>query len=105
MIFPILLKKEVEDVYTQENFKRLGEYFRMEPLTRCRFEFLEASIPGAVTNMQILHKLGYQPKDVILLHNSTNATVTFSYSLFTNESVYVTSSAATTIRFLVGRYE
>lgn len=105
MIFPVLLKKEIEDIYTQENFKRLGEYFRIDPVTRCRFEFLETVIPGSVTNMQVFHRLGYVPKDVILLHNSTNATVTFGYSLFTDEAVYVTSSAATTLRFLVGRYE
>lgn len=105
MNFPVLLKKEIEDLYTQENFKRLGEYYLQDALTRCKFEFLTLTTTGSVTNFKLVHKLGYVPKDVILMHNLNNATVTFSYASFDSTSITLTVSAATTLRMLVGRYD
>lgn len=105
MKFPVLLKKEVEDLYSQENFKRLGEYFAADAFTRGRFEFLEATFAASATNSPVVHRLGYVPKDVILMHNLNNATVSFNYAGFTSDAILVTVSAATTLRMLVGRYE
>lgn len=104
MSFPKLLTKQIEDQYTQETFKRVEDFFVGDAVTRCGFEFIEVTFTAAVTAVPVLHKLGYVPKDVILMHNSTNATVTFSYLAFTATAVIVTTSAATTLRMLVGRY-
>lgn len=104
MTFPTILTKEVEDPYAQENFKRIGDFFTADALTRSGFEFVTVTYTAAVTNSSVVHRLGYVPKDVILMHNSTNATVTFSYNSFTSTAIVITVSAATTLRMLVGRY-
>jgi hypothetical protein len=104
MRFPGLFKKEIVDAFAQENFRRILDYFAVDPVSRSSFEFVETTISGAVTNSPVLHHLGFAPKDVILMHNLNNATVTFSYSLFNSTHIYVTSTAATTLRMLIGRY-
>jgi hypothetical protein len=104
MTFPKLLVKEVPEQYAQENFKRVEGYFLGSPLENCGFKFLELSLPSAVTSTAFKHFLGYVPKDILLLHNLTNATVTFHYELFTTGDIYITSSGATTLRFLIGRH-
>jgi hypothetical protein len=104
MTFPKLFVKEIDDGFTQENFKRVEDYFRSDPYDKFGFKFLEIAIPSSVSSQPFKHFLGYQPKDIILTHNLNNATITFHYSLFTSEDIFITSSAATTLRFLVGRY-
>lgn len=105
MKFPNILTKEIDDTYSQENFKRIGDHFAKDAVTKCGFEFLTVTFAGSVTNFNLTHHLGYVPKDVILMHNLNNATVTFTYSAFTSSAIIVTVSAATTLRMLVGRYE
>lgn len=104
MTFPTLFKKDIKEEFTQTNFVRLSDFFAADALTRCGFEFISCVVPGAVTNAPVVHRLGYAPKDVILMHNLTNATVTFNYGLFDDTNIYVTTNAATTLRMLVGRY-
>lgn len=103
--FPYLYRKEIPDEFAQENFKRILDYFTKDAITRANFEFLTVSPTAAVTNLKVPHKLGYVPKDVILMHNLNNVTVTFNYSKFDATNIDVTLSGATTIRFLAGRYE
>lgn len=102
-MFPSLFKKEIEDAFIQENFKRINDFFLEDPVSNGGFKFFEVSIPTAVTGYQHPHNLGYQPKDVILLHNSTNATVTFNYLAFDKTFIDITTSGATVLRFLLGR--
>lgn len=102
-MFPTLFRKEIDDEFSQENFKRIGDYFAEDPVSNGGFKFFEVSIPSAVTGYQHPHSLGYQPKDVILLHNSTNATVTFNYLSFDKTFISITTSGATVLRFLLGR--
>lgn len=104
MSFPNLFRKEIEDEFAQENFKRVMDYFTQDAVTRTGFEYLTLTTTGAVTNYKLPHKLGYQPKDVILMHNLNNVTVTFNYALFDATNLDITTSGATTIRILVGRY-
>jgi hypothetical protein len=104
MPFPKLFVKEIKDEFVQENFKRVEDYYRKDPLDRSNFEFLEVNIPSAVTASAFPHFLGYMPKDVILMHNLNNASVTFHYSLFDKTNLYITSSGITTLRMLIGRY-
>lgn len=104
MKFPSLFRKEIVDEFVQENFKRIMDYFAVDPIARSSFEFIEVPIGGAVSGVPVLHHLGFVPKDIILTHNLTNATVTFDYSSFTTTHIYVTSSAATTLRMMIGRY-
>ena len=104
MTFPFLLRKEIKDEFSQENFTRIQDYFRALALDRCEFQFFEIVYAGAVTAASHPHQLNFVPKDVILLHNLANTTVTFLYSQFDRTNIYVTTGAATTLRFLLGRY-
>lgn len=104
MSFPFLLRKEVKDEFSQENFKRIQDYFTGLALDRCNLEFFEVEYAGAVTAAPHPHQLKFIPKDVILLHNLTNTSVTFLYDQFDRTNIYITTGAATTLRFLLGRY-
>jgi hypothetical protein len=104
-MFPFLLRKEVEDQFAQENFLRIQDYFKSQAVDRCSFEFLEIPVVDTVTGLAFQHRLGFVPKDIITLHNSTNATVTWQYLQFTSTNLILDVSAATTLRILAGRYQ
>lgn len=104
MSFPFLFRKEIKDEYIQENFRRIGEYHDNDPFSRGNFEFLSIPITAAVTNYKFPHRLGFQPADVILMQNLNNVTVTFNYTRFDTTNIDITTSGATTLRILVGRY-
>lgn len=109
MNFPFLFRKEIKDQYVQTNFARLGDYFRDSSVERCQFVFFEVSYPAPVApavnvTLQTPHNLTFVPKDVIVMHNSTNAGIIINWQDFTNTVFSITSDAATTLRLLVGRY-
>lgn len=105
MTFPFLLRKEIEDAYTQENFKRISDYAAKYPLFRCNFQFLSINVEKAGANQKFAHSLDFVPIDVIIMHNSNNAAITLNYSKFDATSLDITSSGPTTLRCLVGRYQ
>ncbi len=102
MTFPDLLIKETQDEFTQENFKRIKDYFRDMAVDRTGFEFLEITAPNGTSAYG--HRLGYVPKDIIVMHNSANVSVAFNYDLFTASDISLTVGGATTLRLLIGRY-
>lgn len=104
MSFPKMVRVQIDDIYVQENFKRLADYGRNDAVIRSNFQFLSVEVPAA-SNFRPPHHLSFVPLDVILLHNSTNATVVFNYSLFDDKNIDITSSGPTTLRLLLGRYQ
>lgn len=105
MTAPVLEVQDIKDGYTQEMFKRLRNFFNADAVTKCDFQFIEINFPVAMTDYKYPHSLGYQPLDVVLLHNFSNATVSFNYAKFTDKHIYVTSNASTVLRLLIGRYK
>lgn len=105
MSYPILLRKEIEDQYIQENFKRIMDYGAQNPLDRANFKFFSIEFLKAETNFKYKHNLGFTPLDVIIMHNSNNVNVTLNYSSFDSNDLNITVSGATTLRCLVGRYQ
>ena len=104
MIFPFLFTKEIKDLWVQQNFPRLKNYFAAYPFVKGEFGFYEITEPGAVAAKDFPHNLGFQPADIILMHNLNNVTLTWHYTDFTTTNIRYTLSGATTIRFLLGRY-
>jgi hypothetical protein len=100
-----LLVKEVENEYSQENFKRLQDFINGQPLMKGIFKFFEITYPAAASFEGFTHGLGFQPKDVIMTSVTGGATVTWHYENFDSEKVYITTSTGTTIRVFIGRYE
>lgn len=104
MKFPFLFRKELDNQYLRDNFQRLIDYFTKDAITRCGFMFIEITASSAVTTADFPHGLGYEPKDMIIMSITGGATVTVNYDRFTDTYVNLTTSAATTIRALIGRY-
>jgi len=104
MKFPFLFTKEITDPFIQGNFSRLVSYFTKDPFIKGEFKFFEITEPGAVANKDFPHNLGYEPRDIILMHNLNNTTLTWHYPDFTSTNIRYTLSGATTLRFLLGRY-
>lgn len=105
MSFPKLLRKEIQDEYVQENFKRLMDYGNANPIDRSNFQFFSIEIPEAVSNFKYRHGLGFTPLDVIITNNKNNVNITFNYSSFDSNEISINASGATTLRCLIGRYQ
>lgn len=104
MMFPFLFTQEIKDLWVQQNFTRLKNYFASYPFTKSEFTFFEIVETGAVTNKDFPHNLGFEPRDIIMLHNLNNVTHTWVYTEFNSATIRYTLGGATTIRFLLGRY-
>lgn len=99
-----LILKDIQDPYVQENFLRLQQFLNNDIFLNSELKFFEVTFTAAVTNFRFKHNLGYLPKDAWLTGQSGTATVTFNHSLFSKDFLDITTSAATTIRFLAGRF-
>lgn len=99
-----LLKKEIIDLYIQENFKRISDFIVGQAIMRCGFRFLEIDIKNS-GSIRYPHQLDFVPKDVIIIHNEKNAAITINFSKFDREFLDFTASSPTKIRVLVGRFE
>lgn len=99
-----LFVKEISDTFLQENFKRLQEALKSEPILNPSFLFYSITTTGAVTDATFKHNLSYVPKDVLLMNVSAAQTVTFNYDLFDATNIFYTTTGACTFRFFLGRY-
>ena len=104
MKHPKLTVAGIEDPLAALNFRDLNTFNSKDAFNRLSVEFREFGVIAA-TDQKVTHNLSFTPKDVIILHNSNNATVSFNYDKFDGTFLYVTSSAITNLRILVGRYE
>lgn len=104
-MIPFFFKKEIDDEYIQENFKRLTQYLKDEALLRCNFKFLQIKISQPENRIKYPHQLDFIPKDIIIVHNLNNAVVTFHYADFDKSNLIFDVSASTELRLLVGRFE
>lgn len=94
----------LKDGPTRDLLFKVCQYIERNPLLSYGFEFLEYTFSGAATNQEVSHGLGYKPSDVILTSKTGSASVTINYDLTTESSLFLTTSGATTVRLLVGKY-
>lgn len=97
---PQLLTREISDLYTRENFQKLNDFVRNSLLAD--FKFFEWTLKAG--KQPVRHGLGFKPKDVLLLHVSPAASITWHHSETTVEDLSVTASVACTIRVFAGTY-
>lgn len=97
--------QEIEDQYARENFFRLKKFFDAETFLKGEWEFVEFTVPGAITNYRFKHNLGFQPKDVLVTSTIGAGTVQFNYNLFDKDFLDLTTTGQVTIRAFVGRFE
>lgn len=107
---PKLETKNIVDGVVQDNFIALKDFYATDPFSRGAFKFFEFTIPavGAAVSYPLTlvqpHSLGFMPRDVILLHNRENVGVTWNFNAFTDTTLSVTVTGATTLRAMIGRY-
>lgn len=100
-----LLITEIADKWVRENFKRLQDFLRDEPLLRGNFQFVEFTVSSAATH-SVPHRLGFQPSEVIPLYVTPDTvSVTWKYDSFTRTTFSVTTTGACTIRAYIGRHQ
>lgn len=99
-----LLINEMKDQYIQENFIRIQDFIKTAELLSSNFFFFSITVPGALTNYRFAHNLGFRPLDIIQT-SAIGGTVTWNYSLFDDEFLDLTTSAALTVRGFAGRFD
>lgn len=102
---PEFIFKDIEDPYSRENFKRLKLFLQNYPLFRGNWVFFELVFTKAETNLKYNHGLGFKPKDIIQTSVVGPGAITFNYSLFSTESLDITTTGACTVRCFVGSYK
>ena len=94
----------IVDGATKTLLFKVLHYLQNSPILSFAFDLKVFEVTGAVTNSPFPHSLGYAPKDIILTSKTGTANVTINYDLTDSTYIYITTSAATTIRLLVGSY-
>lgn len=89
----------------RENFRRIADLFRDDPLLKSEFVFLTATLsaPTYPATVNLRHRLSFVPKDVIMT-SLVGGTLTWIYENFNADYLYATISAETTFRAFVGTH-
>lgn len=95
----------IQDPILQDVLQSVKEHINDLPLNLGEWEFFELVFTQAETNKKIPHRLKFIPKDVIQTGIVGAGSVTFNYALFDSTNIDVTTTAACTVRFFLGRYE
>jgi hypothetical protein len=66
------------------------------------FKHFDVTIPGAISNYEVPHNLGFTPTDIIVTW-ATGSSYMIQYEPSTSQSIYITTSGEANLRLLVGR--
>lgn len=101
-----LYVSQVKDVMSQQNFKTIGDLFRLIPFLKGDWRFIEFEVPATGSLIQVPHSLPYTPSDALLL-SQVGGTITFDYGSFDDTFIYVTATVTSSpmaVRAFIGRY-
>lgn len=105
------LLEQLRDNVARENFQKLDDYLRNEPMLKSQFQHFELTFKKTESNIEVRHGLGFIPKDIIQTFLKGDGTVSWVYNSFTDTTIKltvggtVTANNPTTIRFLLGNYQ
>jgi hypothetical protein len=99
-----LFTVEIEDTYIQENFKRIETDFNSQKILNGSWEFFDLNFKAAVVKQPFAHTFKFIPKDVLQTYIKGTGTVTWEYSSFDKDYIYVTTSGPVNVRAFVGLY-
>ena len=101
---PVLLTKELQDIYVRQNFQALVNYFQSNNQFY-GFNFFEIIETAAVTTAKTLtHNLGFIPKDVVVTQITGVGTLQLQYGAFTKTTISYITTGACRVRLFVGTY-
>jgi hypothetical protein len=98
-----LILKDIDDIYSRENFKRLSDFVKSQVFFDGNFELFDVTVNKASDKFEIPHGLTFIPTDIIQLATEGNFNYFFRYQEFTKTSIFVTSDGPVRLRFLAGR--
>lgn len=96
-----LLTEDLDISQSQENFLKIANFVSNHPLLGGNLRLVEVVVKNPSSSYTVYHRLGFEPKDVIITYISLG-TVTPLYDSFTKEKLEINVSSACTLRMLVG---
>lgn len=105
-----LAVQQITDEYARDNFQKIQDFLNSLPLSQERFRAIELFVTADVAELKINHGLGFIPLDVLAtrLVAPSGAKLTFLYSKFTAQDLYLTISGLSGVlsaRLLVGAFQ
>lgn len=85
-----LLLEQTKDPVARENFQKLEEYAKNEPLLSHGYKFFRLKFTATVSNLKITHNLGFKPNALIQVFLEGSGTVTWNYNSFSATQIDVT---------------
>lgn len=104
-ILPTLAIKEVVDIFSRDNFKKLQDFFNTSTGLDL-FQPVEFQVNQSLTEYKIKHGLGFVPRDVLVtqLIAGSGVKLTVHHGLSTKDELVVSSSGPLKARLLVGSF-
>lgn len=99
-----IIYETVTDGVARDAFKAIQDFFTNLDMLKPDWRKHEFRFDSAVTNFRVPHVLNKTPTDLIQTYVSGGATVTWHFDDFTKTDLYVTTSAACTVRIMLGRF-
>lgn len=93
---------EINDPLTRENFRKLNELIRSNPVMGGVFKPFEITAKAAGP-IKFKHNLAYHPRDILISFIGQGAVVTVNYAETDSTWMSFTVSAPCTFRVLAGR--
>jgi hypothetical protein len=100
---PTLDVKNIQDIYVRSNFQNLQGYFE-ENNQLLGFRFFELEFTKAEKNFRVEHSLTVTPVDIIVVHTSGSALISFNIGLFDSKQMDITVTGPCRVRFFAGTY-
>ena len=98
-----LILKDIEDIYSRENFFRLRKFIAQQVLFDGDFTLFDITIPAKDAKFKIKHGLTFIPADIIILSTEGDYNFYFRYQDFDRDNIYVTANGPVRVRFLAGK--
>lgn len=98
-----LVLDSVKDDASWECFAEIQREFNSRPILLGDWKFFQISVTGAVTDYKFKHNLGFIPKDIIQTA-VIGGPITWSYSKFDIDYVYLSTTGSCTFRGFIGLF-
>lgn len=98
-----LILKDIPDMWSRENFVRLGNFINEQDLFTGDFKLFNVEISSKQTKFKIKHGLTFTPEDIISLSSEGDQNFYFRFQEFDSQFLYVTTNGPCKIRFLAGK--
>jgi hypothetical protein len=100
-----IVTKNIQDKNVKDALIDLNTSIRNDPFTSSEFKFYVLELKQAVTEYKVRHGQSFIPTDIIQTSAIGPGVITWLYSKFDKEYIYLTTTDAVTVRFLAGRFK